>query len=96
MILEKEIYKQSDEFGGGFNIEVEKNPLFNKNSIKNYVKSYKVNRDGEIYLLFHCGNRINGCQGRGWVEGIAPNGLKYTQSCYCVDKTLVKLGLIKE
>jgi hypothetical protein len=84
MILEQEIINGAGE------IEVIRNPLYNINTISNFCRSYKVNRDG-VELLRYCNNR-NGCHGRGWLIGEdCKRGLGYIISCPCLDKTLEKL-----
>ena len=83
MLLE---FEQVNELG---QIESIKNSLFTPSSIKKYVRSYKVNRDGEVQLLYGCKNRR--CHGKGWLLSVKPNGLKEVHTCTCVDKVLEKV-----
>jgi len=84
MILE---FEERDAFG---NVEIIKNQLYSRTSVKKFVRSYKVNRDAGVELIYGC--RYNKCNGRGWYEMIKPNGLKEIYSCECVDLNINKIN----
>ncbi len=84
MILEKEVY---DELGQK---KLVKNPVYTRSSVKQYVRSYQVNRDG-VELLYSCTHGV--CNGRGWYEIEKPNGLRQVETCVCVERTMNRLGV---
>jgi hypothetical protein len=70
-----------------------KHPFHNRNSVKKYVRSYKVNTDEGVSLQHSCKH----CHGRGWQEFSVLSKeyknvyLKNIQTCRCVDKVMEKL-----
>lgn len=70
-------------------IKVKKNPFHTRDSVRSYVRSYKVNRDTGVELLYACTNNL--CNGRGWYQIQKPNGLWETVSCRCVDRVMEKI-----
>lgn len=87
MILEEERFQLGY---AGVEIVTITNPLYNRKTVQNYCRKYKVNRDG-VDFLYSCPTRSNGCYGRGYLEWFKPDGLKLVTSCPCIDKVLEKI-----